>query len=48
MRLKDNSTTTITIGKCELCGGSGRIIIFRNDLEEFEEIECEKCNTRRH
>jgi len=46
MSLQEKTITTITIGKCELCGGSGRIIIYRSDLEDFEEIECENCNTK--
>ena len=28
---------------CFLCGGTGKIYIYRNDLEEFDEIECEVC-----
>jgi len=46
MSLLERSITSIVFGKCELCGDSGRIIIYRSDLEEFEEIECEYCNTK--
>ncbi len=31
------------IQECKLCYGSGKIRIYRNDLEEFEEINCIKC-----
>lgn len=26
---------------CKLCNGKGTIEIFRDDLEEFEQVECE-------
>jgi len=31
------------VHKCKVCGGKGKIQIFRSDLEEFEEIECNEC-----
>lgn len=30
-------------GACSKCGGSGKIVLFRNDWEEFDEIECNNC-----
>ncbi|MFX1328452.1 MAG: hypothetical protein ACFE91_10015 [Promethearchaeota archaeon] len=29
--------------ECKLCGTAGRIIIYRSDLEEFEEVKCYLC-----
>lgn len=48
MRLQESSITNIIFGECELYGGIGTIIIYRSDLEEFEEIECENCNTKHY
>ncbi len=28
---------------CIKCRGTGKINVYRNDLEEFEEIECDIC-----
>ena len=28
---------------CKICGGKETIQIFRNDLEEYEEIKCGCC-----
>ena len=33
--------------KCEECKGTGKIRIYRHDLEEFEEIECPKCSKQK-
>lgn len=33
--------------KCLNCDGTGKTTIYRNDLEEFEEIECIKCATEK-
>ncbi len=30
--------------ECYLCSGSGKILIYRNDLEEFEEVNCILCS----
>jgi len=30
--------------QCKICGGKGSTFVYRNDLEELEEIECEGCN----
>ena len=29
--------------KCKLCNGTGKITVYRSDLEEFEEVDCPKC-----
>ena len=29
--------------KCKVCSGKGTVELFRHDLEEFEEIDCEFC-----
>lgn len=29
--------------RCKKCGGKGKAQIFRSDLEEYEEIECNYC-----
>jgi hypothetical protein len=26
--------------ECKICGGKGVIEVFRDDLEEFEEVDC--------
>jgi len=31
------------VRKCKVCEGKGKTQIFRSDLEEFEEIECDNC-----
>ena len=33
--------------KCEECKGTGKIKVYRHDLEEFEEIECPKCSNQK-
>jgi len=45
MSLEENSIGIDigTVHNCKVCGGKGQIQIFRNDLEEFEEIECDNC-----
>jgi hypothetical protein len=30
--------------KCELCMGQGLIEIFRDDIEEYQEIRCPYCS----
>ena len=30
---------------CKHCGDTGKIKIYRDDWEEFEEIVCENCNS---
>ena len=32
--------------KCIKCKGTGKITVYRSDLEEFEEVECDLCITR--
>ena len=29
--------------KCKVCKGTGKITVYRSDLEEFEIIDCPKC-----
>ncbi|MFX0037176.1 MAG: hypothetical protein ACFE9I_16210 [Candidatus Hermodarchaeota archaeon] len=36
----------LIVNKCELCGNTGKIIIYRSDLEEFEEVECYLCTKK--
>jgi hypothetical protein len=31
---------------CKICGGKGIILVYRSDLEEFEEIKCEEINLK--
>lgn len=31
------------VRKCKICEGKGKTQIFRCDLEEFEETECNYC-----
>ena len=31
---------------CKLCNGTGKVTVFRSDLEEFEEIDCPKCKQK--
>ena len=30
--------------KCEKCGGTGKISIYRSDIEDFDEILCPECH----
>ena len=30
--------------QCRVCGDSGKIIVYRNDWESFDEIDCKNCN----
>ena len=32
--------------KCEKCGGTGKITIYRSDIEDFDEIICPECHGR--
>ena len=43
---RNNNNGLLITKKCELCGNTGKITIYRNDLEEFEEIECYLCSKR--
>ncbi|MFW9943030.1 MAG: hypothetical protein ACFFFT_18480 [Candidatus Thorarchaeota archaeon] len=43
MRLHEYIISNLIFEECELCGGTGRIIIYRNDWEDFEEVQCENC-----
>ncbi|MFW9969456.1 MAG: hypothetical protein ACFFDF_04590 [Candidatus Odinarchaeota archaeon] len=49
MSLEKNSTVNSTkhLQQCKICGGNGIIQVYRSDLEEFEEVECEVCNKKR-
>ncbi|MFW9971695.1 MAG: hypothetical protein ACFFDF_15980 [Candidatus Odinarchaeota archaeon] len=49
MSLEKKSTvnTTKFFQQCKICGGKGTIQVYRSDLEEFEEVECEVCNKSR-
>ncbi len=29
--------------KCIKCRGKGKITVYRSDLEEFEEVDCDLC-----
>jgi len=31
---------------CQECKGKRKIKVYRNDLEDFEEIECPKCSNQ--
>ena len=33
--------------KCETCKGTGKIKVYRHDLEEFEEIPCPICSKQK-
>jgi len=46
MKLYEFVRSNVLFGECELCRGTGTIIIYRNDLEDFEEIECENCGAK--
>ncbi|MFX1326800.1 MAG: hypothetical protein ACFE91_01470 [Promethearchaeota archaeon] len=35
---KENNNGLLEVKKCTLCDSTGKITIYRNDLEEFEEI----------
>jgi len=37
----DNNTRKQT--HCKVCGRRGSILVYRSDLEEFEEVNCESC-----
>ena len=37
-------TQVLITQECYLCNGSGKIMIYRNDLEEFEEVNCIICS----
>ena len=33
------------VHNCPICGGSGKIEVFRNDWDEFDKIKCYNCAT---
>jgi len=45
MSIEENSSGNEIrfVRKCKVCEGKGKTLIFRGDLEEFEEIECNRC-----
>ena len=32
--------------KCKECNGTGKITVYRSNLEEFEEIDCPMCKQK--
>jgi len=40
MIVENNRAFTHSIVQCKICNGRGNIEIYREDLEEFEEVEC--------
>jgi hypothetical protein len=45
MSIENNSVVNSSQvqSQCKVCGGRGTILVYRSDLEAFEEIECESC-----
>ncbi|MFW9882286.1 MAG: hypothetical protein ACFFG0_55195 [Candidatus Thorarchaeota archaeon] len=46
MKINEIIISNMNFGECKWCGDTGTIIIYRNDWEDFEEIECENCNNK--